>query len=80
VIQIEVNPAFTVKKGGCPRFTDPLTGFCHQLEESNYANNTSQVTIDIPAHVGRSGVGPMAGTPVPTEEADEHGNACKKEK
>jgi hypothetical protein len=78
IIQVEVNPAFQPpKRGGCPRFTDPLTGLCHSLEESNYANNTSQVTIDIPAHVGRSGVGPMAGTPIPTEEHDEHDNACK---
>ena len=78
IIQIEVNPAFSVKKGGCPRFTDPLTGLCHQLEESNYANNTAQVTIDIPAHPGRSGAGPMAGTAVPTEEHDEHDNKCEK--
>jgi hypothetical protein len=78
VIEIEVNPPYTVKKGGCPRFSDPLTGLCHQLEESNYANNTARVTIDIPAHPGRSGAGPMAGTPVPAEEHDEHDNKCEK--
>jgi hypothetical protein len=73
VIEVDVNPAYTVKKGGCPRFTDPLTGKCHQLEESNYANNVARVTINIPSHVGRDGVGPMAGTPIAAEEYDEHG-------
>jgi Lysyl oxidase len=78
VIQVEVNPAYTVNTGGCPRFTDPATGNCHQIEESNYANNTSSVTINIPSHVGRDGVGPMSGTPVSAEELDEHGNKLKK--
>jgi lysyl oxidase len=78
VIQVHVNPPYTVKKGGCPRFTDLLTGFCHQLEESNYANNVSSVTINIPSHPGRDGVGPMAGTPIPSEESDEHGNKLEK--
>jgi hypothetical protein len=73
VIEVDVNPAYTVKKGGCPRFTDPLTGKCHQLEESNYANNVARVSINIPSHVGRDGVGPMAGTPIAAEEYDEHG-------
>jgi len=73
VIEVDVNPAYTVHKGGCPRFTDPLTGNCHQLEESNYANNVARVTINIPSHVGRDGVGPMAGTPIAAEEYDEHG-------
>jgi hypothetical protein len=80
VIQVHVNPPYTVKKGGCPRAVDPLTGACHQLEESNYANNVSQVTIKIPDHPGRSGAGPMAGTPVPTEEHDEHDNKVPKAK
>lgn len=78
VIQVHVNPPYGVKKGGCPRFTDFATGECHQLEESNYANNVASVTINIPSHVGRDGVGPMAGTAVATEELDEHGNAVPK--
>ena len=80
VIRIHVNPPYTVESGGCPRASDPLTGLCHQLEESNYANNIGEAPITIPSHPGRSGVGPMAGTAVHTEERDEHGNACKKEK
>jgi hypothetical protein len=78
IIQVHVNPPYTVQKGGCPRASDPMTGECHQLEESNYANNVAQVTIKIPAHPGRSGAGPMAGTAVATEEHDEHDNKCEK--
>jgi hypothetical protein len=78
VIRIHVNPPYTVKRGGCPRASDPLTGLCHQLDESNYANNIGEVRIKIPSHPGRSGVGPMAGTAVPTEEHDEHDNKCAK--
>lgn len=73
IIQVHVNPAYTVKKGGCPRSMDPLTGRCHQLEESDYSNNVASVAINIPSHPGRDGVGPMAGTPVAAEEYDEHG-------
>lgn len=78
VIRIHVNPPYTVATGGCPRASDPLTGLCHQLEESNYANNIGEVRITIPSHPGRSGVGPMAGTAVPTVEHDEHDNKCPK--
>jgi hypothetical protein len=78
-IEIHVNPPYT-ETGGCPRFTDPLTGQCHQLEESDYSNNIASVAINVPSHPGRDGVGPMAGTPVAAEEYDEHGNACKKKK
>lgn len=78
VIQVHVNPPYTVNKGACPRFTDFTTGFCHQLEESNYANNVASVMVNIPSHPGRAGVGPMAGTPVATEDVDEHGEKIPK--
>ena len=78
VIQVTVNPPYKASKGEPCRVLDSATGLCHQLEESNYANNTSSVTIDIPDHPGRTGVGPMAGTPVPDKENDEHDNAVKK--
>lgn len=77
VIQVHVNPPYTVN-GSCPRFTDSLTGNCHQLEESDYSNNVAAVTINIPSHPGRDGAGPMAGTPVAAEEHDEHGHKLKK--
>lgn len=76
-IRVTVNPPYKASKGEPCRFLDGATGLCHQLEESNYANNTSEVTIDIPDHPGRTGVGPMAGTPVPDKEADEHGSEVK---
>jgi hypothetical protein len=76
-IEIHVNPPYTVN-GECPRFKDAATGLCHQLEESNYSNNVASVAIRIPAHVGRDGVGPMAGTPVSAEEPDEHGRKVPK--
>lgn len=78
IIQVHVNPAYTVKKGGCPRSKDPLTGQCHQLEESDYSNNVASVEINIPSHPGRAGVGPMAGTPIAADEYDEHGNVPEK--
>ena len=80
VLRVTVNPAYKASKGEPCRFLDTATGLCHQLEESNYANNTSEVTIDIPDHPGRTGVGPMAGTPVLGKEADEHGNEVKPKK
>ena len=78
-IEVHVNPPYSVKKGGCPRSSDPATGLCHQLEESDYSNNVASVEINIPSHPGRDGVGPMAGTPIAAEEYDEHGNVCKKQ-
>jgi hypothetical protein len=69
IIRITANPPFTPGPGeACPH-VDPA-GFCHQLPESNYANNIREVTIDIPAHPGRTGVGPLAGTPAQDEPAD----------
>jgi len=78
VIRIHVNPPYSVATGGCPLASDPLTGLCHQLEESNYTNNIGEVRVTIPSHPGRSGVGPMSGTAVATEEHDEHDNKCPK--
>lgn len=71
VIRVTVNPPFVAKKGEpCP-YKDS-NGFCHQLPETNYDDNVGQVTITIPNHPGRQGVGPLAGSTEPTEEA-EHG-------
>lgn len=60
LLRITVNPPYAPdKKGNCPRVKDPLTGLCHQFEESSYANNMRQVIINIPDHPGREGVGPL---------------------
>ena len=61
-IEVEVNPAYSAGKKGCPLVTDPATGLCHQFEESNYANNTTRVAITIPTHPGRTGYGPLKNT------------------
>ena len=60
IIRITVNPGF-VPQGGEPcRFADPLhPGVCHQLPESNFENNVTEVSITIPDHPGREGVGPL---------------------
>jgi Lysyl oxidase len=80
VIRVTVNPPYTAKRNEICRVLDPATGLCHQFEESNYENNVSQVTINIPSHPGRDGVGPMAGTAVATTEQDEHGEDVPKTK
>lgn len=69
IIRITVNPGF-IQQGGEPcRFADPLhPGVCHQLPESDFENNISQVTITIPPHPGRQGVGPLKNQPAITEE------------
>lgn len=75
LVRITVNPAFSApRRGGCPRATDPETGNCHQFVESNYANNVGIAKVSIPAHVGRDGVGPLAGTKVEKDEKPEHGS------
>lgn len=69
ILRITVNPGFK-KAGGepCP-YADPLHhGICHQLPESDYENNVSTITITIPDHPGRQGVGPLKNQPVITEE------------
>ena len=61
IIEVHVNPPYApARRGGaCPLVTDPATGNCHNFAESNYANNVGRVTIEIPAHPGRSGYGPL---------------------
>jgi hypothetical protein len=67
VIRVTVNPPFVAKKGeACPH--KDTNGFCHQLPESNYDDNVGQVTINIPDHPGRAGVGPLAGDNTPAVE------------
>jgi len=62
VIRITVNPPFVAGPGEpCP-FTDTL-GFCHQLPESDYTNNVAEITLTIPDHPGRQGVGPLKNQP-----------------
>jgi hypothetical protein len=76
LIRITVNPPFVAEADEpCP-YSDP-DAFCHQLPESDYSNNVGEAIVDIPEHPGREGVGPMAGTPVPETEADEHGRRIK---
>jgi len=73
IIRITVNPGF-VPTGGEPcRNPDPLRpGVCHQLPESDYENNVAQVTITIPEHPGRQGVGPLKNQPAITSEQIDH--------
>ena len=67
IIRITVNPPFTAAPGEpCP-FTDGA-GFCHQLPESDYTNNVAEITLTIPDHPGRQGVGPLKNQPELAEE------------
>lgn len=69
IIRITVNPRFTPTASEPCRFADPLhPGECHQLPESDFENNISQVTITIPTHPGRQGVGPLKNQPAITSE------------
>jgi hypothetical protein len=81
LIRITVNPPFTPGPGEPCRARDPIStpghDVCHQLEESDYTNNVGEVLVDIPDHPGRGGSGPMADTPVPVSEDDEHGEKIK---
>lgn len=74
LVRITVNPGYTAKKGACPRAKDPTTGTCYQFAESDYTNNVGVARVSIPAHVGRDGVGPLAGTEVAKTEGPEHGS------
>ena len=72
LLRVTVNPGFKPAAGEpCPhRDTKRL---CHQLPESDYENNVAEVAITIPAHPGRTGTGPAAGTPAPADfDAAEH--------
>jgi hypothetical protein len=71
MIRITANPAFTAKKNEpCPH-KDPQ-GLCHTLPELNYNNNVGVAYINIPAHPGRDGVGPLAGSEHVTDETCDH--------
>jgi hypothetical protein len=64
LIRIHVNPPFVAAPGeSCPH-TDPA-GFCHQLPESDYGNNVSEVLITIPDRTGKTGYGPGGGNTPP---------------
>jgi len=67
VLRITVNPPFVAGPGeACPHI-DP-SGFCHQLPELSYANNVSEIQIQIPDHPGKQGVGPLKNQPQLTAE------------
>ena len=56
-----VNPGFVPAAGEPCRFADPLhPGVCHQLPESDYENNVTQITVTVPDHPGKQGVGPLS--------------------
>lgn len=69
IIRITVNPGFIPALGEPCRNADPLhPGVCHQLPESDYENNVTQVTVTVPDHPGKQAVGPLANdtnTPIP---------------
>ena len=69
IIRITVNPGFVPAAGEPCRFADPLhAGVCHQLEESDYENNVTQITVTVPDHPGKQAVGPLKdqqNTPIP---------------
>ena len=71
VIRITVNPGFIPSPEEPATFASPdpnHPGVYHQLLESDYENNISQVTITIPEHSGRQGVGPLKNQPAITSE------------
>lgn len=48
-LRITVNPKFQPTGAEpCP-YQDPEAGYCHQLPESDYANNMTQITVTVPA-------------------------------
>jgi lysyl oxidase len=66
-LRIWVNPPFTRTSGEpCPAVDSD--GLCHMFRESNYNNNIGQVAITIPAHAGKTGVGPGAESNPPADE------------
>jgi Lysyl oxidase len=78
IIRITANPPFTPQNGEvCPHRDSE--GFCHMLPESNYGNNVGTATITIPAHPGREGHGPLAGSEVlKTEPVDDENRPTNK--
>lgn len=73
IIRITANPAYKPSKSEPCRVLDSATGLCHNFAEADYTNNVGEVLITIPAHPGKTGVGPLAGTDNPLkEEPNEH--------
>ncbi len=69
LIRITVNPGYVPVKGEICRFADPnRPGVCHALPESNFENNTTEISITIPDHPGRQGVGPLKNEPAVTRD------------
>lgn len=69
IIRVTVNPGFTATSTEPCRFPDPLRKkVCHQLPESDFENNVSQITITIPEKATRQGVGPLKNQPAITTE------------
>jgi hypothetical protein len=77
IIRVTVNPPYIAQNGEPCRVLDSDTNLCHQLQESDYSNNVGEARVTIPAHVGRSGYGPMAGTNPAKTESDEHDQKIK---
>ncbi len=71
IIRITANPPYKATKSDPCRFQDQ-NGLCHALLESNYDNNAGEVLITIPDRPGKTGIGPLAGTPVTDKESTEH--------
>jgi lysyl oxidase len=73
ILRITVNPGFVPQAGEPCRYADPNhPGVCHQLPESNYDNNVGEAIVQIPAHPGREGVGPLNNTKALDNEPAEH--------
>lgn len=69
IIRVTVNPGYVPTTSEPCRYADKLRkGVCHQLPESDFENNVSQVTITIPVNGSRQGVGPLKNQPAITTE------------
>jgi hypothetical protein len=58
ILRITANPPYAPSDDDPCRF--PRGDVCHAIEESDYTNNVAQIHLEIPARVGRGGVGPLA--------------------
>ena len=75
-IRVTVNPPYAPDgQGNCPRTKDPITGLCHQFEESSYANNIGEATVILSDKPGRIGYGTIKNAPTLTasDEIDHKG-------
>ena len=77
ILRIWVNPPFTPAAGEpCPA-RDPQ-GFCHNFEESDYANNIGDALVTIPAgRPGKTGFGPGGGQEPQDERIDDENRPSK---